>query len=175
MLSLLGSLTFHNVNVFQCYFLYFNTLLTRYTEVKYQFKQSFFHEYEIWRLLSEIGNVLLKRRVYLDHVSIIRFKSSALPIFMQRHVNHIDFIRYWWSVVCNYAFRLWKPRFMIFKRKTGPFVTVARKDFLVSEITRLNMLRIRLWKAREISCTKFLSYNLTRNRKKKMWKRQQMP
>ena len=33
--------------VFQCYSLYFNTLLARYTEVKYQLKQSFFQEYQI--------------------------------------------------------------------------------------------------------------------------------
>ena len=30
-----SSVTFHNVIVIQCYFLYFNTLLARYTEVKY--------------------------------------------------------------------------------------------------------------------------------------------
>ena len=32
----------HNVIIFPCYFLYFNTLLAGYTEVKYQLKSSFF-------------------------------------------------------------------------------------------------------------------------------------
>ena len=40
-----SSVTFHNFIVFQCYSLYFITLLARYTEVKYHLKQSFFHEY----------------------------------------------------------------------------------------------------------------------------------
>ena len=43
-----------------------------------------------------------------------------------------------------------------------PFETVAREEFLVSEILRLNKLRIRLWKERKISRTKSLTENLTR-------------
>ena len=38
------SVTFHNVIVLQCYSIHFITLLARYTEVKYQLKQSFFSE-----------------------------------------------------------------------------------------------------------------------------------
>ena len=40
--SPMSSVTFHNVIVFQCYSLYFNTTLARYTEVKYQLKLSFY-------------------------------------------------------------------------------------------------------------------------------------
>ena len=57
--SPLSSLTFPNVIVFQCYSLYFNALLVKYTEVKYQLKQSFFHmSIKFDELLSEIDNVL---------------------------------------------------------------------------------------------------------------------
>ena len=57
------SVTFHTVIVFQCDSLYFNTLLARYTEVKYQIKQSFFKNIKFDELLSEIGNFLQKGRV----------------------------------------------------------------------------------------------------------------
>ena len=48
--NLYGSITRRSLrdvpqrHFFQCYSLYFITLLARYTEVKYQLKQSFFHE-----------------------------------------------------------------------------------------------------------------------------------
>ena len=51
------------VIAFQCYSLYFNTLFARYTEVKYQLKHFFFMNIKFYGLLSEIGNVLQKRRV----------------------------------------------------------------------------------------------------------------
>ena len=38
-------------------------------------------------LLSEISNVLQKRRVYLNHVSMIRLNSSDFPTFTQRYVK----------------------------------------------------------------------------------------
>ena len=61
----------------------------------------------------------------------------------------------------------WKPQFIFnwdnFQRKIMPFETVAREEFLVSEILRLNKLRIGLWKARKIPRTKFLTENFTRN------------
>ena len=48
---------------FQYYFLYFDTLLARYTEVKYQLKQYFFHtSLRFDKLLNGIDNVLQKRR-----------------------------------------------------------------------------------------------------------------
>ena len=54
---------------------------------------------------------------------------------------------------------MWKPRFMInfddLSRKIRPFELVARVEFLVCEILRFDMLRLRLWKARKISSTKF--------------------
>ena len=56
--SSLSSVTFHKVIVLQCYFQYFNTLPAKNTKIKYQIKQSFIHEYQIWR--SEIDNVLKK-------------------------------------------------------------------------------------------------------------------
>ena len=56
--SPLSSVTFHNVIDFHSYSLYFNTLLTKYTEVKYQPKQYFFYMYiKFDELLSEIDNV----------------------------------------------------------------------------------------------------------------------
>ena len=66
-----------------------------------------------------------------------------------------------------YALWLWKPRFIFnwddFQRKIRPLETVARKEFLVSEVLRSNKLRIHLWNALKISRTKFLTENLTRN------------
>ena len=59
------SVTFHNVIVFQCYSLYFITLLARLTEVKYQLKQSFFKNIIFDELLSEIGNFLQKEEFNL--------------------------------------------------------------------------------------------------------------
>ena len=38
-------------------------------------------------LLSDIGNVLQKRRIKLKHVSIIRLRISVFPIFTQRHIK----------------------------------------------------------------------------------------
>ena len=64
-----------------------------------------------------------------------------------------------WSSDCE------NPGWDNFQRKIRPFETVAREEFLVSEILRLNKLRIRLWKARKISRTKFLTENLTRKSK----------
>ena len=48
------SMTFHNVIVFQCYSLYFDTLLARYTEVKNQLKQFFFKDIKYDELLSKM-------------------------------------------------------------------------------------------------------------------------
>ena len=53
------SVTFSNVIDFQCYSPYFNTLSDKYKEVKYQLKQFFLHECQIW-LFSEIDNDLQK-------------------------------------------------------------------------------------------------------------------
>ena len=47
--------------VFKCYSLYYNTLLARYTEIKYQLKQSFFKNIKFDELLIEIGNFLQER------------------------------------------------------------------------------------------------------------------
>ena len=56
------SVTFHNAIVFQCYSLYFISLLAMYTEVKYQLTQYFFFKNILFdELLSEIGNVLYKK------------------------------------------------------------------------------------------------------------------
>ena len=55
--SMLSSVTFHKVIIFQCYFLYFNKLLASYTDVKYQIKQSFFMNMKFDELLSEIDTV----------------------------------------------------------------------------------------------------------------------
>ena len=49
---------FHNVIVFPCYSLYFNTLWAKYTEVKYQHNQFFYMNINFEELLSEIENVL---------------------------------------------------------------------------------------------------------------------
>ena len=49
---------FHNVIIFHCYTLiYFNTLLARYTEVKYQLKH-FYIKIRFDELLNEIDNVV---------------------------------------------------------------------------------------------------------------------
>ena len=65
--SPLSSVTFHNVIVFQCFILYLNTLFAKYTEVKYQLKQSFLHEYQICRTDDncEIDNVIQKGEFHL--------------------------------------------------------------------------------------------------------------
>ena len=36
-------------------------------------------------IFGEIDNVWQKRRVYLNHVSILRLKSSVFPTLTQRH------------------------------------------------------------------------------------------
>ena len=51
--------------VCQSYSLYYNTLLAGNTEVKYQLKESFLHETQIWQMLSEIENVLQKGEMKL--------------------------------------------------------------------------------------------------------------
>ena len=48
--------------VFQCYSLYFNTLLARYREVKCQLKQSFFKNIKFDELLIEIGIFFFTRK-----------------------------------------------------------------------------------------------------------------
>ena len=59
----LTSVTFYNVIVFQCCSQNFNTLLAKYTEVKYQLKQSFYMNINVDKLWSKIDNVLQKRGV----------------------------------------------------------------------------------------------------------------
>ena len=61
--SPLSSMTFHDVIVFQCYSLYFNALLSRYTWVKYKLNNLFYMSIKFDELLSVIDNVLQKRRV----------------------------------------------------------------------------------------------------------------
>ena len=51
------------------------------------FNNLFFMNIKFSELLSEIGNVLQKRRVQLNHVSITHSKSSVVPTFTRRHVN----------------------------------------------------------------------------------------
>ena len=75
---------FRDVMVFQCYSLYFDTLLARYTEVKYQLKTFFLREFRFDKLLSEIYNVLQKLSSP-NHESIIRLKSSNFHTFIQSH------------------------------------------------------------------------------------------
>ena len=50
---------------FLCYFLYINTLLVTYKEVKYQLKQCFPMNIKFDELLSEIDNLLQKGEFYL--------------------------------------------------------------------------------------------------------------
>ena len=50
------------------------------------FNNFFFMNIKFNELLSEIGNVLQKRRYELNHVSITHSKSSVFPTFTQRHV-----------------------------------------------------------------------------------------
>ena len=73
---------------------------------------------------------------------------SDCDISFQALLHHTDFtdIDDLWSVICF-------PNV----KTSVHFETIARVEFLVSEILRLDMLRIRLWKARKISRTKFLS------------------
>ena len=61
---LLCSVIFHNVIVFQCYFLYFKTPLARYTEVIATLNNLFYMNISIWRTLIEIDNVLRKNSVF---------------------------------------------------------------------------------------------------------------
>ena len=75
---------FRDVMVFQCYSLYFDTLLARYTEVKYQLKTFFYASFRFDKLLSEIYNVLQKLSS-LNHESIIRLKSSIFHTIIQSH------------------------------------------------------------------------------------------
>ena len=65
--SPLISMTFHNVTVFQCCSLYFNTILAiRYTEVNYQLnKQSFYMDIKFDKLMNENDNVLHKKKFNL--------------------------------------------------------------------------------------------------------------
>ena len=44
-----SSAIFHNVTVYQCYFLYFNALFAKYIEVNGTSNKGFFlHKYEYW-------------------------------------------------------------------------------------------------------------------------------
>ena len=63
--------------------LLFDALLAGYTEVKNQLKLSFFFmNIKFDELLSEIGNVLQKRKVYRNHVSII---AQSVQFFLHSH------------------------------------------------------------------------------------------
>ena len=59
----------------------------KYTEVKYQLKQFFLHEYQIWRTAEWNGQCFTKRRIEINHVSITQLKSSSFPTLTQRHVT----------------------------------------------------------------------------------------
>ena len=74
-----SSVTFYNVIVIQSYSLYFNTLLGT-QKSNTNLNNLLFMNMKFDELLSEISNVLQKRRVYLNHVSL---NSSVFPILGQ--------------------------------------------------------------------------------------------
>ena len=92
---------------------------------------------------------------------IFLLTCSDCDVCFQALLHHIDLTRYRWTVVCNMLSNC--ENLSSFSIGIRPFETVVREEFLVSKILRLNKLRIRLWKARKISRTKFLTENLTRN------------
>ena len=65
----LSSVKFHNVIIFQCYFLYFYTLLATYTEIKYQLKQYFY----FFNMNIKYDELFLQNGVSPNHVSMVHF------------------------------------------------------------------------------------------------------
>ena len=83
-----SSVLFHNVIVLQCYFLYLNTLLARYTEVNATVSNLFYMNISIWRTVNWKWECFTKWGVLVNHVSIIRLlKSSIFFLNVRSHLR----------------------------------------------------------------------------------------
>ena len=85
--SPLSYVTFHNLIVFPCYYIFHVTL---YTSIHFgpstqnsntNIINSFMHEYQFWGTVEWDWQCFTNRRVKINHVSIICLKSSVFPTY----------------------------------------------------------------------------------------------
>ena len=92
-----SSVIFHNVIVFQCFFLYFNTPLACYTEVNATLNNLFYMNISIWWSIDWNWQCFSKRSVSIRHVSIMRLIKEF--VFFSKFTKSLNNVTQWWKAM----------------------------------------------------------------------------